>query len=87
MTATEPAARCSVDELRGLFLFEKLTDEQLGWLCERGRVEFIESGRVYSEGQPAKDLYVLLSGTIVLSRLVGGDDVEVVRSSNPGVYS
>jgi signal transduction histidine kinase len=87
MTATEPTARCSVDELRGLFLFEKLTDEQLGWLCERGRVEFIESGRVYSEGQPAKDLYVLLSGTIVLSRLVGGDDVEVVRSSNPGVYS
>src|SRR6185437_12331665 len=61
--------------------------EQLGWLCERGRVEFIESGRVYSEGRPAKDLYVLLSGTIVLSRLVGGDDVEVVRSSNPGVYS
>ncbi len=83
----DPALRCSAEELRGLFLFEKLTDEQLNWLCERGRVEFVESGRVYTEGQPAKDLYVLLSGTIVLSRLVGGDDVEVVRSSNPGVYS
>jgi signal transduction histidine kinase len=87
MTAADPGVRCSVEELRRLFLFEKLTDEQLAWLCERGRVEFVESGRVYSEGQPATDLYVLLSGTIVLSRLVGGDDVEVVRSSEAGVYS
>jgi signal transduction histidine kinase len=83
----DPAIRCSADELRGLFLFEKLTDDQLNWLCEHGRVELVESGRVYSEGQPARDLYVLLTGTIVLSRLVGGDDVEVVRSSEPGVYS
>ena len=30
---------CSPDELRTLFLFEKLTDDQLDWLCRRGRVE------------------------------------------------
>ena len=27
---------CGVDELRTLFLFEKLTEDQLQWLCERG---------------------------------------------------
>jgi hypothetical protein len=26
------------DDLRGLFLFEKLTDEQLDWLVEHGQV-------------------------------------------------
>ena len=35
---------CSVDELRTLFLFEKLTDDQLQWLCERGHVELLEPG-------------------------------------------
>jgi hypothetical protein len=27
---------CSPDELRTLFLFEKLTNAQLDWLCQRG---------------------------------------------------
>ena len=44
---------CGVDELRTLFLFEKLTDDQLQWLCERGRVEMIEPGPVFAEGAPA----------------------------------
>ena len=87
MTVIEPVARCSADELRGLFLFEKLSEEQLGWLCQRGRVELRDPGPVFSEGEPARYLYVLLSGTVVLSRRVGADDVEVVRASDPGVYS
>ena len=36
--------------------------------------------------QPAEYLYVLLSGTIVLSRQIGADDVEVNRTSGRGVY-
>jgi signal transduction histidine kinase len=78
---------CSADELRKLFLFEKLTDDQLQWLCREGRVMLAEPGRVYAEGEPARYLYVLLSGTVVLSRQVGGDDVETTRSSTPGVYA
>jgi hypothetical protein len=35
---------CSPDELRTLFLFEKLSDEQLAWLCRHGHVELIEPG-------------------------------------------
>jgi hypothetical protein len=81
-----PPVMCSPQELRGLFLFEKLADDQLAWLCHEGRVELFEPGPVYAEGDPATCFYVLLSGTVVLSRLVGGDDVEVSRTSSPGVY-
>jgi signal transduction histidine kinase len=78
---------CSVDELRTLFLFEKLSDDQLQWLCERGHVELIEPGTVYAEGSPATCFYVLLEGTVVLSRRVGADDIEVGRTSTRGVYT
>ena len=78
---------CSVDELRTLFLFEKLTEDQVQWLCERGHVELIEPGPVYAEGAPATCFYVLLEGTVVLSRRVGADDIEVGRTSSRGVYS
>ena len=78
---------CSADELRTLFLFEKLTDEQLQWLCERGHVELIGPGPVYAEGAPATCFYVLLEGTVVMSRRVGTDDIETGRTSSRGVYS
>ncbi len=78
---------CSPAEIGSLFLFEKLSAEQLGRLCAEGRVERFEPGPVYAEGDPATCFYVLIEGTVVLSRRVGGDDVEVVRSSQRGVYS
>jgi signal transduction histidine kinase len=78
---------CDVDELRTLFLFEKLTDEQLTWLCERGRVERHDPGVIFREGSPATTLYVMLDGTITLTRLVGTDDVELGRTSQRGVYA
>jgi signal transduction histidine kinase len=81
------ALECGVDELRTLFLFEKLTDDQLQWLCERGHVELIGPGPVYAEGAPAECFYVLLEGTVVMSRRVGPDDVEVGRTSQRGVYA
>jgi signal transduction histidine kinase len=85
--ASNAGVLCSADELRQLFLFEKLTDDQLAWLCREGRVVVAEPGPVYAEGDPAAALYVLLSGTIVLYRRLGADDVEVTRSSSPGVYA
>ena len=78
---------CSVDELRTLFLFEKLTEDQLQWLCERGHVELIEPGPVYAEGAPATCFYILLEGTVVMSRRVGTDDIETGRTSMRGAYS
>ena len=38
MTGPGNPLPCSADELRTLFLFEKLTDEQLAWLCSHGHV-------------------------------------------------
>lgn len=78
---------CDVDELRTLFLFEKLTDDQLHWLCERGHAELLEPGPVYSEGAPATCFYVLIDGALMMSTRVGADDIEVVRSSQRGVYA
>ncbi len=85
--SAETRETCSADELRKLFLFERLTDDQLAWLCREGRVELVEPGLVYAEGEPATCFYVLLSGTVVLSRRVGEDDIEVGRTSSPGVYA
>jgi signal transduction histidine kinase len=87
LSASVDPLSCSVDELRTLFLFEKLTDDQLQWLCERGHVELIPAGPVYAEGAEATCFYVLLEGTVVMSRRVGPDDVEVGRTSDRGVYS
>ena len=78
---------CSAAELRDLFLFEGLTDDQLAWLCREGEVVIADPGPVYAEGEPATFLYVLLTGTMVMSRRVGEDDVEVTRTSSPGVYA
>jgi len=77
---------CRPDELRTLFLFEKLTDAQLEWLCQRGRVEVFPAGPVYAEGDPATAFYVLLDGTVMLSRRVGSDDIDAGRTSERGVY-
>jgi signal transduction histidine kinase len=78
---------CSPAELRPLFLFEKLTDDQLAWLCREGHIEYVEPGVLYTEGAPAEKLYVLLQGTLVMSRRVGADDIETGRTSSVGVYA
>jgi signal transduction histidine kinase len=80
-------AQCDPAELRSLFLFEKLSDEQLQRLCEEGHLEIIEPGPVFTEGDPARNLYVLIEGALVTSRRVSGDDVEVARTSQRGVYT
>ncbi|MFG2242807.1 ATP-binding protein [Streptomyces sp. NPDC048734] len=77
---------CDTAEVGTLFLFEKLSPEQLGRLCAEGRVERFEPGPVYTEGDPATCFYVMIEGTVVLYRRVGGDDVEVSRTSQRGVY-
>jgi signal transduction histidine kinase len=80
--------RLTPGELQTMFLFEALSSEQLDWVAERSRVELFPAGSViYTEGEPATCFYVLLSGTIVMSRRVADDDVELVRSSQRGAYA
>ena len=83
----DPPLRCEPAELKTLFLFEKLDDDQLNWLCASGRVELVDPGRVYNEGDPASCFYVLMDGEIALSRMVGGEDVETTRTTQTGVYA
>ncbi len=75
------------DELRTLFLFEKLTDDQLSWIAEHGCTMHMPAGGVViREGDPAEQFFVLLSGTIALTRKVGQDEVQTVRTEQRGVY-
>jgi signal transduction histidine kinase len=75
------------DELRTLFLFEKLDQEQLEWLAARGVIQQHTGGSfICVEGEPAEWFIVLLSGTMSMSRRSRGDDVEVTRTDQRGVY-
>jgi signal transduction histidine kinase len=77
----------SREELRGLFLFERLTEEQLDWVAEHAAVERHEGGStVIREGDDATCFYVLLGGTLRMSRLVGGNEVETTRTDQRGAY-
>jgi signal transduction histidine kinase len=79
--------KLSRDELRTLFLFEALTDEQLDWLADRGWVAQAPAGDILVEGDPAELFIILLAGTITLSARVGPDDVEMSRTDQRGVYA
>jgi signal transduction histidine kinase len=77
---------CLPDELRTLFLFEKLSDAQLQVLCDAGHIATYEPGPVCVEGDPATCFYVLIEGELVMSRRSGGVDIETSRTSQRGVY-
>jgi signal transduction histidine kinase len=77
---------CDPGELRSLFLFEALTDEQLAVLCAEGRVEQYEPGPICVEGEPATCFFVLIEGELVMSKMSGGQDIETNRTSQRGVY-
>jgi signal transduction histidine kinase len=88
MTVMDVAGRLRPDELRKLFLFESLSDEQLEWLAEHGWVAEMPAGStVFQEGTPAEALMILLSGTVSMSRRVGQDDVETTRTDQVGAYA
>lgn len=78
---------CDPNELRQLFLFEKLNDEQLAWLCRDGRVENFEPGPVFHEGDPGTCFYVLMDGEVRLTKMSGGEEIELVRTSHHGSYA
>jgi signal transduction histidine kinase len=81
------SANLTKEQLRELFLFTDLTDEQLDWVDENGDVvEFGADTEVFAEGEPARCFWVLLSGTIAMSRTIGGDRVETGRTDQIGVY-
>jgi signal transduction histidine kinase len=87
VSETAEPQRLTIDELRTLFLFESLDDEQLGWLAREGYVVAVDEGLVFSEGEPATCCYVLLSGELRLCKISHGEEVEINRTSQRGVYA
>src|SRR3989442_900337 len=85
MPANRPAV--TPEELKTLFLFEGLTADQLQWLAGQGTVAECTTGStVFAEGDPAEYFFVLLTGTLALSRRVQQDDVEITRTDQRGAY-
>src|SRR6476646_8245462 len=78
--------KCLPDELRTLFLFEALNDEQLAMLCEHGQIQSFEPWPIVVEGEPATCFYVLLDGELIMSKRSGGVDIQTNRTSQRGVY-
>jgi signal transduction histidine kinase len=88
VTVSDRASTLAPAELRKLFLFEALNGDQLAWLSEHGWVAEIPGGStVMAEGEPADVVVLLLDGMITLSRRVGADDVETVRTTQVGAYA
>ena len=81
-------ARLAPEALAELFLFERLDDQQLAWLAERGEVADYEAGtEVYRAGEPATRLYVLLEGTLSMVMRAAGGEIEVNRTDYRGTYA
>ena len=80
--------RLGPGEVRGLFLFEALDDEQVAWVVAHGRVQRYRAGEpVFRQGEPASCFFVLLEGTLVMRRRVEGSDLEINRTDHHGVYA
>jgi signal transduction histidine kinase len=87
-TGAASRAGMSIERLRALPLFEALSDEQLRWLAEQGsEVTYSDGAVILVEGTPADAFYVLLEGTMRLSKRADGRDVEAVTSDQPGVWA
>jgi signal transduction histidine kinase len=90
MTETVEAAASEhlpPEELRELFLFADLNDEQLAWVSQNADVVVVPGGEdIVVEGEASRCFHVLLSGTIAMSRNVGGDTVETARTDYRGSY-
>ncbi|MGH3477373.1 MAG: sensor histidine kinase [Nocardioidaceae bacterium] len=77
-----------VDDLRGLSLFDGLTDEQLADLIAAGDEVAVEPGvELFREGDPADSWWVLVDGAIELMRRVGREVSVVGRMDVPGRWA
>jgi signal transduction histidine kinase len=80
-------AHLTPEQLRELFLFADLDPEQLDWIAGCGDVVEVPAGaNVVTEGELARCFYVLLSGTVSMSRMIGGETVETTRTDHRGSY-
>jgi signal transduction histidine kinase len=76
-----------LDELRATFLFEAFSGEQLRWLSDRAEVVAFPAGApVFAEGESVQSLWVLLAGELRFTRTVGGREIILETSDQPGSW-
>jgi signal transduction histidine kinase len=78
-----------VDDLRGLFVLEGLTDDQLHELLTvGGEVRFAAGDELFHEGEPATSWWVLLDGRVDLVRQAGREEpVVMMTMDRPGLWA
>ncbi len=77
-----------VAELRELFLFDGLNDDQLRELLAVGEELHFNTGEVlFEQGEPAEFWWVLLEGRIDLVRRAGREETVVNVMDRPGVWA
>ncbi|MET9852995.1 ATP-binding protein [Streptomyces sp. NPDC006450] len=81
MTATPNTAALRT-ALRGLEIFESLTEEQLDWLVSVSEPRVLADGEVlFRDGEEARGFHVLLSGGLVVTKVVDGREEVLTRHS------
>ena len=78
-----------IEDLRPIFLFDALSDEQLAELVAAGEeVSFDEGAVLFHEGDPATSWWVLMEGRIDAVRHAGRDEAFVMMSMDrPGQWA
>jgi signal transduction histidine kinase len=78
----------AIDELRSLFLFAGLSDDQLQQLDEASTVvSFQEGDMLFHEGEPSDFWWVLLNGRIELLRRSGHEQPVIAVMDRPGLWA
>jgi signal transduction histidine kinase len=77
-----------VDELRAVPILDGFTDAQVADLAASGSEETYDAGvRLFDEGRPADDWWVLLSGRIDLVRRIGHEEAVMATMENAGQWA
>jgi signal transduction histidine kinase len=77
-----------IDELRSLFLFAGLNDDQLRQLADASTVVTFEEGDVlFHEGEPSEFWWVLLGGRVELLRRSGHEVSVIAVMDRPGLWA
>jgi signal transduction histidine kinase len=81
-------ARLTPGDLRGIFLFDGLRDDQIAALLAAAEeVRFAPDDVLFREGDPAEFWWVLLQGRVELVRRAGREQAVAGVMDRPGVWS
>ena len=76
-----------VEDLVKLELFQHLPPARLNWVCDRAKKVMLTAGEILiQEGDPAKGVFVLITGQIGISRVSEGLDIPIGQHKAPEIF-